>query len=67
LRNNPLLAVGVTVALLVHLAAMHLPFTQRVLDLGPLAATDWFVLPALALTLLGVMELQKLGWRWRRR
>jgi magnesium-transporting ATPase (P-type) len=67
LRNNPLLAVGVTVALLVHLAAMHLPFMQRVLDLGPLAATDWFVLPAMALTLLGVMELQKLSWRWRRR
>jgi hypothetical protein len=37
-----------------------------VLDLGPLAATDWFVLPAVALTLLGVMELQKLGWRRRR-
>jgi magnesium-transporting ATPase (P-type) len=67
LRNNPLLVVGVAGALLLHLAAMYLPFMQRVLDLRPLAATEWFVLPAVALTLLGVMELQKLGWRWRRR
>jgi len=65
LRNNPLLVVGVVAALLVHLSAMHLPFMQRVLDVGPLAATDWFVLPATALTLLGAMELQKLSWRWR--
>jgi magnesium-transporting ATPase (P-type) len=65
LRNNPLLVAGVVAALLVHLAAMHLPFMQRVLDVGPLAATDWFVLPATALTLLGAMELQKLSWRWR--
>jgi len=67
LRNNPLLVVGVAGALLLHLAAMHLPFMQHVLQLGPLAATDWFMLPATALTLLGVMELQKLTWRWRHR
>ena len=65
--NNPLLAVGVAVALSLHLAAMHLPLTQRVLDLGPLDSVEWTVLPLLALSLLAVMELHKLAWRWRRR
>jgi magnesium-transporting ATPase (P-type) len=66
-RNNPLLAVGVAVALSLHLVAMHVPLTQRVLDLGPLDTVEWTVLPLLALSLLAVMELHKLGWRWRRR
>jgi magnesium-transporting ATPase (P-type) len=66
LRNNPLLALGVGAALAVHVAAMHLPFLQRVLDLGPLSSVAWFELPAVALTLLVVMELQKLSWRRRR-
>ena len=67
LRNNPLLVVGVAAALLLQLAAMHVPFMQRILGVGALTATEWFVLPAAALTLLGVMELQKLSWLWRAR
>jgi magnesium-transporting ATPase (P-type) len=66
LRNNPLLALGVSTALAVHLAAMHLPFLQRVLGLGPLGTAQWFEMPAVALTLLVVMEVHKLSWRWRR-
>jgi hypothetical protein len=45
---------------------MHLPFLQRVLGLGPLGTAQWFEMPAVALTLLVVMELHKLSWRWRR-
>jgi magnesium-transporting ATPase (P-type) len=67
LANNPLLAAGVGSALTLHLVAMHVPLMQRVLDVGPLTATEWFVLPAVALTLLAVMELHKIGWRRRRR
>jgi len=67
LANNPVLVAGVTGALLLHLAAMHLPLLQRVLNVAPLTGLQWLALPALALTLLAVMELQKLSWRWRRR
>jgi Ca2+-transporting ATPase len=67
LANNPLLVAGVSGALLLHLVAMHLPLTQRVLNVGPLTADAWMLFPAAALTLLVVMELQKLTWRWRQR
>jgi magnesium-transporting ATPase (P-type) len=67
LSRNPLLVAGVTGALLAQLAAMHLPLLQRVLNLTPLPATEWFTLGAVALSLLLVMEIQKLSWRWRTR
>jgi magnesium-transporting ATPase (P-type) len=67
LANNPLLVLGVSAALSLHLLAMHVPLLQGVLDLEPITATQWVVLPAIALTLLVVMELQKLSWWWRRR
>jgi len=66
LRNNPLLAIGVAVALLLHVAAMHTPFLQRVLQLAPLDDVERTVLPLLAISLLLVMELHKLSWKWRR-
>jgi magnesium-transporting ATPase (P-type) len=66
LRNNPLLAIGVTVALLLHVSAMHTPFLQRVLELAPLDNVERTVLPLLAISLLLVMELHKLSWKWRR-
>ena len=66
-RNNPLLVVGVTMALLLHLAAMHAQLPQQVLRLGPLHTLEWTFLPLLALSLLAVMELHKLSWKWRRR
>jgi magnesium-transporting ATPase (P-type) len=67
LSNNPLLAVGVAVALLLHVGAMHLPLMQRVLAVGPITADEWILFPAVALSLLAVMELHKLGWKWRQR
>jgi calcium-translocating P-type ATPase len=65
-RNNPLLVIGVGVALLLHVVAMHEPLLQRLLGLGPLRTVEWTILPLLALTLLVVMEAHKLTWRWRR-
>jgi magnesium-transporting ATPase (P-type) len=67
LSNNPLLAVGVAVALLLHVGAMYVPLMQRVLTVGPMTADEWIFFPALALSLLVVMELHKLGWKRRRR
>ena len=64
LRNNPVLLAGVGVALGLHLAAMYLPWLQEVLAVRPPSAGDWLLLPALAVSLLVLMEAQK---RWRRR
>ncbi|MBP7608243.1 MAG: HAD-IC family P-type ATPase [Steroidobacteraceae bacterium] len=63
LRNNPVLLAGVGVALGLHLAAMYLPWLQQVLSVRPPSAGDWLLLPALAVSLLVLMEAQK---RWRR-
>ncbi len=66
LANNPLLLAGVVLALGLHLAAMHLPVLQSVLALQPPTAREWLALPLVAASLLLVMEVQKLSWRWRR-
>jgi magnesium-transporting ATPase (P-type) len=64
LRNNPLLLVGVCIALGLHVAAMYWPWMQGIIDVQPPAAGEWIALPLLAVTLFGVMEAQK---RLRRR
>ena len=65
LRNNPLLVVGVLSALLIHVAAMYLPWLQGILHVRPPTSYEWVALPLVALTLLLIMESQKVGWRWR--
>jgi magnesium-transporting ATPase (P-type) len=65
LRANPLLVVGVSAALLLHVAAMHVPVLQGVVRLAPLPPGAWLLLGGAASTLLLVMELQKLSWRRR--
>jgi Ca2+-transporting ATPase len=63
-HNNPLLLGGIGLALALHVTAMHWPWLQRILSVHPPTAQEWFMLPALAISLLLVMELQKL---WLRR
>lgn len=60
LRNNPLLVVGVGIALGLHVAAMYSPWMQGIIDVRRPAAGEWIVLPLLAVTLLIVMETQKM-------
>ena len=67
LRNNPVLVAGVSAALLLHVSAMHWPLMQRVLGLAPLDDVERAVLPLMAVSLLLVMELHKLAWKWRSR
>ena len=62
--RSPLLLVGTLVALAVHVLAMHLPITQEILEIGPLAGRDWLVLVVVATTILPAVELHK--W-WCRR
>jgi magnesium-transporting ATPase (P-type) len=63
--RNPLLLVGAVAALLVHVAAMHVPVLQRVLGTEPVAPVMWGTFLALALILFVVMEAHK--WAWVRR
>ena len=67
LSHNPLLAFGIAGALLSHVAVMNMPLMQRVLGIGPVGGVTWLVLVAAALSLLAVMELQKVSWRRRSR
>ena len=65
LSHNPLLVLGVAGALLSHVAVMHIPMMQKVLSVGPVSGGAWFMLGAAAMSLLAVMEVQKVSWRWR--
>jgi magnesium-transporting ATPase (P-type) len=67
LGNNPLLVAGVLAALLLHVAAMHLPPLQAVLSVAPLTTREWLLMPLVALSLLAVMEAHKVSWAWRER
>nr|MDJ0789781.1 HAD-IC family P-type ATPase [Myxococcota bacterium] len=60
--RNPILLVGTLAALGVHLAALHLPLTQRVLGLAPLGLGEWMTLASYAIAIVVVMEIHKL-WR----
>lgn len=65
LRNNPVLVLGVLAALGIHIVAMQWPWLQRVLSLQPPTGAEWIALPLIALSLLLVMETQKLLTRSR--
>ena len=56
---NPFVVLGVIGALGVHVAAMYLPFTRTVLAVTPLGSDRWLGVIAIALGLLGVMEIYK--------
>jgi len=60
--RSPILLGGVVTAFLVHFAAMHIPFMQRLLRTEPVDAKTWLLLIALALTILVAMEIHK--WKW---
>lgn len=63
--RSPVLLTGAIAAFGIHLAAMHTPFGQMLLDAEPVALEQWGMLFLLALTILPVMEIHK--WSWRKR
>jgi P-type Ca2+ transporter type 2C len=65
LQRNVFLVVGVVAALGLHILAMYLPFLQGVLDLAPVSLADFGLMAGLAVSILVVMEIFKLIWRWR--
>jgi P-type Ca2+ transporter type 2C len=63
--SNPFLFFGVIAALLIHVAAMYIPFMQVILGTEPLPLEMWILLLVLAFFLFPIMELHK--WLWRQR
>ncbi len=67
---NPLkskaLLIGTLSALAVHLLAMHIPFTQKMLNIAPVSLNTMLAMFALALTIVVANELQKLWMRTKR-
>jgi Ca2+-transporting ATPase len=56
---NPFLLLAAGAALLVHVLALHLPFTQQVLGVEPLPAITWVRMTLVALTVILAVELHK--------
>jgi Ca2+-transporting ATPase len=65
LSANWLLVVGIAATQGLHIAAMHLPWTQETLGIAPIPLEHWAKLLAVAASLLLVSELQKAVTRWR--
>jgi calcium-translocating P-type ATPase len=57
--SNPVLAIAVAGAVGLHLAALHLPFTQFVLRVEPLDPSTWLVIVAVSLSVLATVEIDK--------
>ena len=59
LARNPILIVGVVAALGVHVASMHIPLMQRILQIEPVALHEWAIPVLVASTIVLVMEIFK--------
>lgn len=63
--RSPFLVAGALMALVVHIAAMYLPFLQTVLKTQPVDSMTWLVMLALATSVFVTMELHKWSWNLR--
>jgi magnesium-transporting ATPase (P-type) len=59
LARNRLLVAGVLAAQGLHLLALHLPLTQRILEVHPVTWLEWLLALGSALLLLATMEAYK--------
>jgi len=64
--RNPLLLFGTIIAQLIHIAALYTPGISSVLETEPVSFMHWISLFALALSVLGAMEIQKFLWARRK-
>jgi P-type Ca2+ transporter type 2C len=63
--RSPVLLMGVVLAFLVHVAAMHFGPLQAILETQPVDLSTWGTLAALALSVLAAMEIHKWTWSLR--
>jgi len=59
LSRNWILILGVLLAQGIHIAAMHIPFMQTILNIAPITFREWAEALILAVPLLIVMEIFK--------
>jgi magnesium-transporting ATPase (P-type) len=59
LRRNYMLVFGVLAATGIHIAAMHIPLMQRILQIAPIRFDEWVIPFAMASVMLVVMEFFK--------
>ena len=64
--TSPILLGGSILAFLVHMAAMQLPFMQRILRVEPVDLVTFLSLLALSLTIFVAIEIHKWWWNFRR-
>jgi magnesium-transporting ATPase (P-type) len=57
--RNPILLIGTVTAQLIHIGAMYTPWISDVLHIQPVSPQLWLELLGLALSVLVVMEIQK--------
>jgi magnesium-transporting ATPase (P-type) len=60
--KSPILLSGAIAAFLLHVAAMHSPIGQLVLETQPLPLADWGLLLLMALIIFPTIELHKILW-----
>lgn len=65
-RHNPSLILAILAAQAIHIAAMYWPFMQQVLGAERVQLSHWASLLLIALSLLMVIELDKVLWRRKR-
>jgi P-type Ca2+ transporter type 2C len=63
--RSPILIYGVVGAFLIHLLAMYLSLGQTFLRTEPVDITTWMLAFGCALSILLVMEIHKLTWKYR--
>ncbi|MDW7995387.1 MAG: HAD-IC family P-type ATPase [Gemmatales bacterium] len=63
--RSPILLIGTITAFLVHIFALFFPPLQAVLQTEPIKLQVFAIFVLCALTIVPVMELHKLSWRWR--
>ena len=63
--RSPILICGVVIAFLIHVLSMYLPLGQKVLRTEPVDFSTWMIALGCSLSILVVMEIHKLFWKYR--
>jgi magnesium-transporting ATPase (P-type) len=63
--RSPALLAGASLALLIHVAVMYLPWMQNILGTAPVDVTTWVLTGLLAFSIVPAIEAHKILWRFR--
>jgi len=58
--KNPYLLIGISLATLAHIGATYVPWLSKALKIHPMSAHEWKYIIPIALSIIVVMELEKL-------